>query len=187
MRIACHSCSRSSLSLKRVISSSAANGSSIKQQFRLGDERARDRDAHVHAAGKFARIGLARNRRARRAAASPRRAARPRPRATPCSLQRQPDVVRRRSPTASASAPGTRSRCGAGGRPRRCPAIRPCRAVGSLSPAMMRSAVDLPQPDGPSSDRNSPGAHVEIEPVERQRAVRKHLRRRHARRRAGCS
>src|SRR5262249_45575362 len=29
--------------------------------------------------------------------------------------------------------------------------------VGSLKPAMMRSAVDLPQPDGPSSDTNSPG------------------------------
>ncbi len=29
--------------------------------------------------------------------------------------------------------------------------------VGSLKPAMMRSAVDLPQPEGPSSDTNSPG------------------------------
>src|SRR5262249_36879119 len=28
--------------------------------------------------------------------------------------------------------------------------------VGSASPAMSRSAVDLPQPDGPSSDTNSP-------------------------------
>ena len=28
----------------------------------------------------------------------------------------------------------------------------------------MRSAVDLPQPEGPSSDRNSPGRSVEIEP-----------------------
>src|SRR5262249_14800507 len=28
--------------------------------------------------------------------------------------------------------------------------------VGPLKPAMMRSAVDLPQPDGPSSDTNSP-------------------------------
>jgi hypothetical protein len=29
--------------------------------------------------------------------------------------------------------------------------------VGSLKPAMMRSAVDLPQPEGPSSVTNSPG------------------------------
>ena len=36
---------------------------------------------------------------------------------------------------------------------------------------MMRNAVDLPQPDGPSSDTNSPGAHVEIEAVERDHAV----------------
>src|SRR5262245_8978650 len=28
--------------------------------------------------------------------------------------------------------------------------------VGSLRPAMMRNAVDLPQPDGPSSETNSP-------------------------------
>ena len=28
--------------------------------------------------------------------------------------------------------------------------------VGALSPAISRSAVDLPQPDGPSSDTNSP-------------------------------
>src|SRR5262245_3910382 len=28
--------------------------------------------------------------------------------------------------------------------------------VGSLRPAMMRSAVDLPQPDGPSSETSSP-------------------------------
>ncbi len=31
-----------------------------------------------------------------------------------------------------------------------------CPLVGALSPAINRSAVDLPQPDGPSSDRNSP-------------------------------
>src|SRR5262249_23869386 len=29
--------------------------------------------------------------------------------------------------------------------------------VGSLQPPMMRSAVDWPQPDGPSNDTNSPG------------------------------
>ena len=29
-----------------------------QQQLRLGDERARDRDAHAHAAGQFARIGV---------------------------------------------------------------------------------------------------------------------------------
>ena len=49
--------SRSSLSLKRVISSSAANGSSISSRLRLGDQRARDRHAHLHAAGELARIG----------------------------------------------------------------------------------------------------------------------------------
>src|SRR5437763_8751655 len=36
------------------------------------------------------------------------------------------------------------------------PAIRTSPAVGSSSPAMQRRAVDLPQPDGPSSTRSSP-------------------------------
>ena len=38
---------------------------------------------------------------------------------------------------------------------------------GSLRPAMMRSAVDLPQPDGPEQRQELAVAHVEIEPVER--------------------
>src|ERR1700688_4275360 len=36
--------------------------------------------------------------------------------------------------------------------------------VGSLNPAMMRSAVDLPQPDGPSRVRNSPARTVRSKP-----------------------
>ena len=36
-------------------------------------------------------------------------------------------------------------------------------AVTSSSPAIMRSIVDLPQPDGPSSAQNSPLPTVEIE------------------------
>ena len=46
------------MSLKRVISSSAANGSSMSSSFGLSDEGAGDRDAHLHAAGQFARIGV---------------------------------------------------------------------------------------------------------------------------------
>ena len=57
-RSSCHSSSRSLLSLKRVISSSAANGSSINSSARLGHQPARDRDAHLHAAGKLARHGV---------------------------------------------------------------------------------------------------------------------------------
>ena len=37
-------------------------------------------------------------------------------------------------------------------------------SLGSPSPAINRSSVDLPQPDGPSSDRNSPSATVRSMP-----------------------
>ena len=48
--------------------------------------------------------------------------------------------------------------------------------VGSPRPAMMRSAVDLPQPDGPSRLTNSPLADVERHVLQRERAVREGLR-----------
>ncbi len=121
-----------------------------QQQLRLGDQRAGDRDAHLHAAGQFARIARAKSRKAdagqRIARRAWRRARRRRPRDRAAAAH-----WRRRRPTASESAPGTRSRCCA--RPAR-QATEP--ADGALRPAMMRSAVDLPQPEGPSSETNSP-------------------------------
>ena len=39
----------------------------------------------------------------------------------------------------------------------------------------MRSSVDFPQPDGPSSDTNSPARQIEIDVAHRQRAVRELL------------
>ena len=39
-----------------------------------------------------------------------------------------------------------------------CPSISIVPAVGGMKPAIMRSVVVLPQPDGPSSDTNSPDA-----------------------------
>ena len=38
---------------------------------------------------------------------------------------------------------------------------------GSSKPAIIRSVVVLPQPDGPSSARNSPLLHVEVDAVDR--------------------
>jgi hypothetical protein len=35
--------------------------------------------------------------------------------------------------------------------------------VTSSSPAIIRSSVDLPQPDGPTKTTNSPSGHVEID------------------------
>ena len=40
---------------------------------------------------------------------------------------------------------------------------------------MMRSAVDLPQPEGPSRLRNSPRRDVEVERLQRDGAVGEHL------------
>ena len=37
-----------------------------------------------------------------------------------------------------------------------CPSIRISPSVGSSNPAIIRSSVVLPQPDGPSSTKNSP-------------------------------
>ncbi len=49
-------------------------------------------------------------------------------------------------------------------------------SVGSARPEISRSAVDLPQPDGPSSERNSPRAPCNYRsPLQRGDAVRKGL------------
>ena len=44
-------------------------------------------------------------------------------------------------------------------------------AEGRVSPAMMRKSVLLPQPEGPSTLRNSPCDHTEIDAFERGHAV----------------
>ena len=38
--------------------------------------------------------------------------------------------------------------------------------VGSSNPAIIRSVVVLPQPDGPSSEKNSPGPIIEVDVVD---------------------
>ena len=40
-------------------------------------------------------------------------------------------------------------------------------AVGSSKPAIIRSVVVLPEPDGPSIEKNSPSRDVEVDPVDR--------------------
>ena len=39
--------------------------------------------------------------------------------------------------------------------------------MGCSKPAISRNVVVLPQPDGPSSEKNSPLATVEVDPVHR--------------------
>ena len=50
---------------------------------------------------------------------------------------------------------------------RSVPSSRISPAVGRSKPAIIRSVVVLPQPDGPSSEKNSPAAIVEVDPVDR--------------------
>ena len=146
-----------------------------QQNLRLGDQRARDRDAHAHAARQFARIGVAefcqadagkrgRNARRRRLRA-----------AAPASLQRQRDIVGHASPTASASAPGRRSRCGRarGPRLRPRPSTAPCgrRAQAGDQPQRRRFAAARRA----EQRQEFAGADVEIELGQRHGAVRKGL------------
>ena len=74
-------------------------------------------------------------------------------------LQRQADVARHRRPRHQRRLlehEADLAACGAAmsPAPRHCDR---CRCVGSVRPAISRSAVDLPQPEGPSSVTNSPG------------------------------
>jgi len=144
----------------RVISSSAAKRLVHQQELGLGDERTRNRGPHLHAAGKLARVGLCKTGEADKVerGADLRPHVRLEPEQQP---QWQPHNWPRPWPTASGSAPGTRSRSGA----RRQPATNSTAPLsGALKPATMRSAVDLPQPEGPSRVRNSPGRTARSRP-----------------------
>ena len=139
-----------------------------QQKPRFGDERPRDRDAHAHAARKFARIGVLETRQARpprscrRCDRAPRSAARPRA----ATADRHCPTP---WPTASASVPERRSRC----EPATSFAVARRRVPddGGVSPAMMRKSVLLPQPEGPSRLTNAPCANRKIDVLERDRAV----------------
>ena len=133
-----------------------------QQHLRLDRERARERDALALAARELVRVAVGdpvelhelqqlHDLRADLLLVGPRRL---RPHA-----QAERDVLEDRSCGRTARSAGTRSRPGA--RARRC-SSRPrrgtarCRASGTSSPAMMRSSVVLPEPEGPSSATSSP-------------------------------
>ena len=144
-----------------------------QQQPRALGERARDRDALLHAAGELVGVPvgevaeadqldqLARARPA--SGACRRRAARAAARCSraPCARAAGRPAGRRcRSP----------GRAGPGGRSCRTP--RPCPALGASRSAMRRSSVDLPQPLGPISETNSPAATSQGDVLERGDAAR---------------
>ena len=153
-----HSASSSPSSRCRVNSSSAPNGSSISSRSGAVTS-ARAIDARICMPPDSSR-GKWRAKSAQTHAARARR----RPRRRPGRAERRRGRAagarwRRRAPTASASAPGTRTRAdGRGRRSRRSrrPTTTAYPVVGAARPATRFSSVDLPQPDGPSSVTNSP-------------------------------
>ena len=150
---------RSSL---RTLASSAPNGSSSSSTLRLDGERARQRDALALAAGELVRVAVGepvelhqleqlRRPCADRALGRPRRLAAARAGRTRRS--------RRSSCGRTARSAGTRSRRWRS-RTSASVASSPWNSTlpvsGTSSPAMMRSSVVLPEPDGPSSATSSP-------------------------------
>ena len=153
-----------------MISSSAANGSSINSSSGLGDERARDRGAHLHAAGELARI--ARREIGKTDARERGIDARLRVRLQPHELQRQAHIRGHRRPghqrrllehEADARVPA--SGCGLGPRPRDLSAGRLAQARDDAQRRGLAAA-------GRAEQRHELARpHIEAEAVERNHAV----------------
>ena len=146
----------STFMLSRVMRIEGAERLVHQQDVRIEAQRARDR-RRAGACRPTARAGSAsRSRRCRPAPAELRAPWRVARRGDAAQLQRQRDVVLDRTATGTGSRPGRRRRAPprssrrprpqTAGRRSRCAPGRPIR------PAMMRSIVVLPQPEGPSSD-----------------------------------
>ena len=128
-----------------------------QDQPRLHHERARDAHALPHAARELRRIARREIGQARRASARCARARRARPRRKRRAAQAEGDVVgdvepgqRRIVLEHDADAVGRL----AGDRP--ALRTRSCLRSRACSPAISSSSVDLPQPDGPTTAKNSP-------------------------------
>ena len=155
----------SSRSRRRTLASSAESGSSSSSTFGSDGQRARERHALLLAAGELVRVVVA----VRPEPDELQQLVRAAPPARP--RRRRADAARtRRCRGPSCSGRGCRP-----GRRRPCrgdsPAPRDVASVdddapesGSSSPASERSAVVLPQPDGPSSATISPGAISSVSP-----------------------
>ena len=128
-----------------------------QDQARLHDERARDAHALAHAARELRRIAGREVGQGRRASAR---------RARACAFSAALSFARRRP---NATLPATSSQgseasswnttpmpSGALARDRAGPRTRSLPSVAGVRPAISSSSVDLPQPDGPTTAKNSP-------------------------------
>ena len=156
------------MSLKRVISSSAANGSSISSSRGLvTSPRAIEtrifmppESSRGIAFSKPVRCTRSSISRIAGAALLARDAAQP---------QRQPDIVEHIRPGQQRRLLEDEADVGAARSASPRQSSRP--VVGVDRPAMMRSAVDLPQPDGPSRLRKSPSPDRQVDIAQRGDAV----------------
>ena len=144
---------------RRSLASRLDSGSS-RRKGRLPHDGAREGDALLLAAGELARAAREQvvDADARRRPRAPRAAISRRRRAD--HPQRKGDVLEHASCADRARSSGTPSRrCARPGGAKVMSAPSSRRAlVATSSPAMMRRVVDLPEPEGPSSAKNSPGA-----------------------------
>ncbi len=152
-RSSCQSSSRSLLSRKRVISSSAAKGSSISRIFGLVT-RPRAIETRIFMPPESSR-GTASSKPSRRTRASiSRTAGAALVRETPRRRSGSQTLSKTLAQGSSVGSWKTKPMLDCAENPAPRQSIVP--VVGDSRPAISRSAVDLPQPDGPSSDRNSP-------------------------------
>ena len=163
----------------RVISSSAANGSSIRRICGRVDQRACDRHAHLHAAGELARIGAGEGRRARPAPATSSTRSLVSRLPTPASISGRCDVVGDGAPRQQRRLlkhKAQRRLRRAGRRHRLDCGQSMVPALGWRSrPAISFSSVDFPHPEGPSRLTNSPGRMRQIDIGDGGDAIGEHL------------
>ena len=141
-----------------------------QQNRRVQDEGARERDALLLATRELRRPPLARARRA-----GPLRAPSATRSCISCSLRRGAGAARRRrcrrrrgaGRARSSGRPCSPCACAAASPPCRSPSSRMRPLSGRSKPAIRRSVVVLPQPDGPSSEKNSPGVDLQVDAVDR--------------------
>ena len=143
-----------------------------EQQRRVGDDGARDADALLLAAGELARVVLARGRSSPTTASAVATCSRRSRALTAASAAAAARRCARRSAPAAGCRSGRRSRRGARARRPACasdsssmrsPPTSTAPAVGRSRPPIRLSSVDLPEPDGPISARNSPCADLEAQ------------------------
>ena len=140
-----------------------------QEHLRLAHQRATERDALALAAGQRARLALAASRRGRASAPPRRRGASISSRGDAAQLQAEGEVLGHASCADTARSSGTPSRC-------RDPSARtslttrsPIDSVPDVTdsrPAIMRSVVVLPQPDGPTSTSSSPSRASNVAPCD---------------------